>query len=239
MDIKEREEIKREFQLERMILFSDAVFAIIITIMVLEMKVPEGIKQAGKEELNEMVIDLLRKFAGYIISYFIVGAFWIKHLKIFSYLKDYTSKLIVYNLLFLFFISLFPFAAAILTETFSPRSLNGLYLYFSVVMSALFTQTLLSGYLVNNANELCINSQSIEKAMEWKSQRLNYIALPLMVLFMAIAYIMDIQANIFTYVFIAWVAILTFVRKRYYPDTDNINEEPLIAKLFKGKRKAQ
>jgi len=237
MNVEETEEIKREFQLERMILFSDAVFAIIITIMVLEMRVPEGIKHADSEHLHEMIIDLARKFGGYIISYFIVGAFWIKHLRLFSYLKDYTFKLIVYNLAFLFFISLFPFAAALLTETFSPRNLNGLYFYFSIVMLALFTQTSLTGYLVSNAKQLCINHANFAIALEWKAQRLNYFALPAMVVFMLVAFLTDLPQQTVTYVFIAWICLLGFIRKKFYPAPQDLNSGPFIAGLFKRKRK--
>ena len=46
MNVSDENEIKKEFQLERLIFFSDAVFAIIITIMVLDIHLPEGIKEA-------------------------------------------------------------------------------------------------------------------------------------------------------------------------------------------------
>lgn len=75
MDIKEEQDIKREFQLERVILFSDAVFAIIITIMVLEIKLPEGMRHASAEKLEESFIELLPKLAAYIFAFFITGMF--------------------------------------------------------------------------------------------------------------------------------------------------------------------
>jgi uncharacterized membrane protein len=101
MDIKEGDEIKKEFQLERVILFSDAVFAIIITIMVLEIKLPEGLRHAGSEKIREAFIELIPKLGGYITAFFFVtGMFWSKHLKLFSFLKDYTTTLITYNLIF-------------------------------------------------------------------------------------------------------------------------------------------
>ena len=237
MDVNEKEEIKREFQLERMILFSDAVFAIIITIMVLEMRVPEGIKHANSERLHEMIIDLLRKFGGYILSFFIVGAFWIKHLKLFSYLKDYTQKLIILNLLFLFFISLFPFAAALLTETISPKNLSGVYIYFSVTMCALFSQTVLTGYIIKNAEDIALMPKSIAAELQWKAQRLNYLTIPVMLVFMVIAFLVKLPVEIFNYGFITWAFIMVFIRKKLYPDTTHANTGPLIARLFKRKRK--
>ncbi|MGY3212122.1 TMEM175 family protein [Mucilaginibacter sp. HD30] len=235
MNVNEKEEIKREFQLERMILFSDAVFAIIITIMVLEMRVPEGIKHADGERLHEMIIELLRKFGGYILSFFIVGAFWIKHLKLFSYLKDYTQRLIILNLIFLFFISLFPFAVALLTETITPKNLGGLYIYFSVTVCALFSQTVLTGYIVKNAGDIALNPTSIESELQWKAQRLNYLTIPAMLVFMVIASIANLSVQVFNYGFIAWALIMVFIRKKLYPDTTHANNGPLIARLFKRK----
>jgi uncharacterized membrane protein len=237
MNVEETEEIKREFQLERMILFSDAVFAIIITIMVLEMRVPEGIKHADSEHLHEMIIDLLRKFGGYIMSYFIVGAFWMKHLKLFSYLKDYTFKLIVLNLVFLFFISLFPFAVALLTETFSPKNLNALYLYLSVTMCALLSQTVLTGYIINNARTLSLKPKSVGAELQWKAQRLNYFTIPAMLIFLVIAFLVHFPAQIFNYGFVIWAVIMILIRRKLYPDTTNANNGPLIARLFKRKGK--
>jgi uncharacterized membrane protein len=127
MDIKEEEEIKKEFQLERVVLFSDAVFAIIITIMVLELKVPEGLRHASHEKVQEAFIELIPKLVAYIFAFFITGMFWAKHLKLFSYLKDYTKQLIVYNLIFLFFITLFPFGVSVMAETLSPKNYEGFY----------------------------------------------------------------------------------------------------------------
>lgn len=235
MDIHEEEEIKKEFQLERVVLFSDAVFAIIITIMVLEMKVPEGLRHADGERLKEVFLHLLPKFGGYILSFFIVGAFWLKHLKLFSYLKDYTVALIVHNLVFLFFISLFPFAVSIMTETISPRNLNGLYIYFSITMFALLSQTMLAGYLVRNAAQLCINPHDIEKNLQWKAHRLTFIAVPLLLIYMVVAFIVDIPPQTFSYVFIIWAALLAFVRKKYYPNTQKADKRPVLVRLFTKK----
>src|ERR1700761_5997170 len=112
MNISEEHEIKKEFQLERVILFSDAVFAIIITIMVIDIKLPEGIHHANAAQVREAFRGLIPKLVAYSISFFLIGNFWLRHLKIFSFLRDYNTTLIIFNLIFLFSISLFPFAVA-------------------------------------------------------------------------------------------------------------------------------
>jgi len=61
MNKTEEQEIKKEFQLERVILFSDAVFAIIITIMILDIRLPEGIKEADAIHLKKAFLGLIPK----------------------------------------------------------------------------------------------------------------------------------------------------------------------------------
>lgn len=235
MNIKDEEEIKKEFQLERVVLFSDAVFAIIITIMVLEIKLPEGLREASHEKVREELMHLLPKFLGYVTAFFLVAVFWSKHLRLFSYLKDYSKKLIVYNLIFLFFISLFPFGVSVMTETISPHNFDGLFIYFTVVMFALFTQTMLTGYLVYNAKLLCINPHEIEKNLEWKAQKLNFIAIPVLFVYTFLCINYKVSTQIFPLGFIVWALILAGLRKKYYPDASKKNA-PILARLF-GSRK--
>src|SRR5579864_7926388 len=103
-------EIKKEFQLERLIFFSDAVFAIIITIMILDVKLPEALIHPSEQESKEAFLHILPKVFGYALSFFVIGSFWMRHLRIFSFLKDYNTQLLALNLFFLFCVSLFPFA---------------------------------------------------------------------------------------------------------------------------------
>src|ERR1700744_5620289 len=110
MNVSDENEIKKEFQLERLIFFSDAVFAIIITIMILDVKLPEQLIHPTEDESKQAFIDILPKVIAYAFSFCIVGSFWMRHLKIFSFRKDYHVQLIALNLLFLFSVSLFPFA---------------------------------------------------------------------------------------------------------------------------------
>ncbi|RYU91579.1 DUF1211 domain-containing protein [Mucilaginibacter terrigena] len=235
MNIKEEEGIKREFQLERVILFSDAVFAIIITIMVLEIKLPEGLRHAGSEKIREAFLELIPKLLGYITAFFFVGMFWSKHLKLFSYLKDYTNTLIVYNLIFLFFISLFPFAVSIMTGTLSPSNPTGLMVYFFVIGFSMLSQTLLAGYLVRNAQSICYNSNEIEKNLQWKAQRINFVLLPLLFIYLGICLYMNVRPEVYGIGFVLWGLTLTRLRRKYYKGESG--DVPLIARLFRSRKR--
>lgn len=236
MDQHHNDEIKKEFQLERIILFSDAVFAIIITIMVIEIKLPEGIREASMEKVREVFMhEIFPKLLGYATAFFFVGMFWMKHLKIFSFLKDYTRALIIYNLVFLFAISLFPFGVSVMTDSLRPKVYYGMFAYFNIIMAVIFTQTLLAGYLVRNAATICIKPQNIETNLEWKVQRLNLFAIPVIVVYSFIVYMAGLDAIAYALAFIFWGLLQAFSRKKYYPDAKS--NGPVLARLFASRKK--
>lgn len=111
-------ENRKHFQLERLILFSDAVFAIAITLLVLEIKVPQSdwTNTISADKLNGYILELLPNILGFIFSFFIIGFNWTIHHRIFGYVINYDSRLIWLNLLMLFFIVLLPFTTTLTSE---------------------------------------------------------------------------------------------------------------------------
>ena len=68
-----------ELRLTRIEAFSDGVFAIVVTLLVLELKVPAVRDHASVGELGHALIDLLPKFLSWLISFIIVCKFWLNH----------------------------------------------------------------------------------------------------------------------------------------------------------------
>src|SRR5215204_2057977 len=102
MGTKLHNELKKEFQLERLILFSDAVFAIAITLLVIEIKIPEiPDKELTEDKLLGALGHLIPKFVGFLISFLIIGQYWLVHHRMYSYVTGFTTRLIWLNLLFL------------------------------------------------------------------------------------------------------------------------------------------
>jgi uncharacterized membrane protein len=98
---------------ERLVFFSDAVFAIAITLFALEIRLPE-MHDPTTRELAEALIDLLPQFYGFAISFWIIGVYWLAHHRIFHYIRAYDRRLLVINLLLLMWIVLMPFSASLL-----------------------------------------------------------------------------------------------------------------------------
>lgn len=104
--------IKKEFQLERIIFFSDAVFAIAITLLIIDIHIPlqPGMTNVG---LMTALADKLTALMGFFISFFFIGGYWIIHHKMFGYVNNYDTRLIWLNLFFLLSIVLLPFTTSI------------------------------------------------------------------------------------------------------------------------------
>src|SRR5204863_8779769 len=112
---------KAGFQLERMILFSDAVFAIAITLLVIEIKIPdkEWMREHGGIS-DGAILNALKymvpKFLGFLISSMLIGLYWTIHHRMFGFVTSYDRKLLFLNLLFLFFVALMPFSTGFYSE---------------------------------------------------------------------------------------------------------------------------
>ena len=110
---------KTDFQLERIALFSDTVFAIAIALLVIEIKVPIlpiNNKLQFDEEFGHTMREMLPEFIGFIISFSVIGSFWRAHHTMFGFVKDYNRKLLSLNNWFLLSIVAMPFTTAFMSR---------------------------------------------------------------------------------------------------------------------------
>lgn len=97
---------------ERMTFFSDGVFAITITLLVLEIKVPE----VAAAELPKELLHLGPKILSHIISFIVLGIYWIAHHNIFMHIKRHDHVMLWLNTLFLMCIASLPFPTGLLGQ---------------------------------------------------------------------------------------------------------------------------
>ena len=120
--------------------FSDAVIAIIITIMVLEMKVPHG-------ESLESLRPLVPIFLSYVLSFVYVGIYWNNHHHMLQASKRVSGPVLWANLHLLFWLSLFPFATGWMGENHfgaMPSALYGVVLLMAAIAYWVLQQTIIS-----------------------------------------------------------------------------------------------
>jgi len=239
MNTHEELELKKEFQLERIILFSDAVFAIILTIMVIELKLPETIRDATEKvfrhEFNKIYMHILT----YAISFFFVAMFWTRHVNLLGYLRDYNKPFLALNLFFLFNISLFPFAATMITGFAKDKTVQavwGFNVYLVVILASLFSFTLLTGYMVRNKEKLCYDVDNIETKLKWKVARAQYVVIPLMLVLLFIFNLFNVPPQFCGLIMGVYGIIIGRLVKRYYPDAAD-DSRPILFRMFAKRKK--
>jgi uncharacterized membrane protein len=101
--------------LERILFFSDAVMAIAITLLVIDLRVPEMAYGLAATKLVPALLKLWSNYLSYTLSFFIIGNYWFSHHRLYRPLRRYDDRLVGLNLLFLFFIALIPFSTRIIS----------------------------------------------------------------------------------------------------------------------------
>jgi uncharacterized membrane protein len=104
------------YGLERLVFFSDAVIAIAITLLSIDLKLPETGQLLTNGDLQVALVSLAPRFTAFLISFLVIGVYWVSHHRYLGFIVRYDQVLIVLNFLFLFFIVLMPFMAGILGE---------------------------------------------------------------------------------------------------------------------------
>ncbi|HBN55029.1 MAG TPA: hypothetical protein DD456_13670 [Stenotrophomonas sp.] len=105
------------FSHERVVNFCDAVFAIVITLLAIELRLPgsELIERVGADQAWGETLGLL---LSYVISFFVTGLFWVGHMLTWKHVRRVNGKVVWLALLQLFFVVLMPFATRQVSEHF-------------------------------------------------------------------------------------------------------------------------
>src|SRR5437868_2334250 len=171
--------------------FSDGVLAIIITIMVLELKVPHAVELAA---LN----PLLPRLLSYVLSFIYVGIYWNNHHHLFQVTEQVSGGILWANLHLLFWLSLFPFTTGWMGE-------NGLAaiptaVYGFVLLMAAIAYYILERAIIAKEGHDSLVAQAI--GSDWKARLclvLYFAAIPL-------AFVTSwIASGIYAFVALLWL----------------------------------
>jgi uncharacterized membrane protein len=145
---------RTEYQLGRLILFTDAVFAIAITLLAIEIRFPELRRLPSDADIWRGLGELAPKFMGFLIGFAIIAQYWTAHHRIFRFVRNYDTKLLWLNMLFLLFIVLMPFSSGLFSSYGIVRA--AFIIYAINIMLAGLAQVLLLRYLLNPAHALIL-----------------------------------------------------------------------------------
>ncbi len=147
--------------------FSDGVLAIIITIMVLEMKVPHGADFASLQ-------PVLPVFFSYILSFVYIGIYWNNHHHMLHTVQNVTGGILWANLHLLFWLSLFPFVTGWMGENYF--SAATLALYGSVLFFAAVAYFILQNVIIRSQGKESLLAQAVGGDIKGKLSPVFYLA---------------------------------------------------------------
>lgn len=141
---------KNAFQLERLTFFSDAVFAIAITLLIIEVHVPH-IGSGDDGAFLAALHELQPSFMGFVLSFLVVGALWVAHHRVFGMLANYSPAIMWPNMLLLMAVAFMPFATAFMSSAPMARVpemfYSGTLLVAGLLQRMLFARALQAPYL--------------------------------------------------------------------------------------------
>ena len=147
--------------------FSDGVLAIIITIMVLELKVPHG-------ETMAALTPLVPVFLSYVLSFVYVGIYWNNHHHLLSTVEHVSGAILWANLALLFCLSLFPFSTAWMGENhFSPLPTA---VYGVVLLSAAIAYFVLERVIIADQGPGSLLKRAVGRDWKGKASPILYLA---------------------------------------------------------------
>ena len=193
---------------ERILFFSDAVFAIVITLLVLEIKVPH-LENHSEADIRHALFELLPKFLGFFFSFFIVGMLWIEHHRIFRFIGNWDFGLVWRNLLFLLFVAFVPFPTALFSEY--SHSQFAFILYVLSFAFAALGKILIWRYAVKNRETLMV--AEIEDEMIQQISRRSW-AVPIVCAIAILLSFIAVPFGGFAFPLIPLVANLLYRKKK-------------------------
>ena len=129
----------------RLLALSDGVIAVAITLLVLDIRLPEGFGELSDGELWAALVALWPRFLAYLLSFYVIANFWFSHRAKFNHIIKTDGRLMWINMLFLLTVGLVPFTTNLIAESggtvstmvyaasmvVSGLSLSGIWLYAS------------------------------------------------------------------------------------------------------------
>jgi uncharacterized membrane protein len=203
--------MQTKIRLEHVISFSDAIFAFSITFMAISIQLPtlpENLTQT--QVIQNLVGELGPRFAIYVISFFVIGVYWISYHQIFNHIVGSHAVIVWLNLVFLFFITIIPFAVDLQVD----------YGFYQVVFILYALVLTMAGLLLTLIWLHARKNKLIDKTMshiEIQNVLLESILSPSVFVISILVSVIDLQIAYFF-----WMAIIPakiVIRKKYTKQT--------------------
>lgn len=139
----------------------DGIFAIAMTLLVLDLKTPENIPpKLVDEEIPGILYNLLPSFEAYFVSFFVLAIFWLRHQIHFKYIKNTNKIIITINVVFLSLIVFVPFSVGLMMRYYKPHVPLLIYIINLLLISLTLS---VQGWYITKKKE--IQSEEIDEKL--------------------------------------------------------------------------
>ena len=163
---------------------TDGIFAVAMTLLVIELKIPESMHVKSNADLVTALLHLIPKFIGWVVSFLVLGIFWFTHHRAFSYVRHVDGKLIAINLFFLGFVSFMPFASSLTGEY--TRTLASQIVYAATMLAVAVCSRVLWRY-IHFHPELCATPMGADVLAGGRARTTMLMAISVLSVAIAIA----------------------------------------------------
>jgi uncharacterized membrane protein len=188
---------------------ADGVFAIVMTLLVLELAIPE-IHGGTNQDLTQALAAMWPKFIAYTLSFLVLGVFWLIHHFLFDVIKYYDPRLAWLNILFLLFVALVPFTTSLLGEYLlqkTPAIIYGIQLLVIFFM----------GFVIwSYATREKLYDLDIDSALITGGRNMGYLYFVILITAIVLGFFIPLASIIIYAVFVLLFVIITgFGRAEY------------------------
>jgi len=219
MEKNTAEKTNRWVSSDRQKALADGTFAIVMTLLVLELAVPV-MHHATNLELTQALASMWPKFIAYTLSFLVLGVFWLIHHFIFDSIKYYDARLAWLNILFLLFVALVPFTTSLLGEYLlekTPTVIYGIQLLVIFFMG-------FSLWTYGTNRQLSDNEIEIEYIKGGK--QMGYIYFTILIAAIVIAFFAPLVSIIIYGVFVLLFIIITAFGRAEYAISLRVPKNP-------------
>jgi uncharacterized membrane protein len=188
--------------------FSDGIIAILITIMVFDLKIPDT---ASEAIFWQEIKQIIPKFISYVVSFIMLAIMWVNHHQLFHQIKHTDRKLLWYSIHLLFWMSLIPFCTNFIGE--KPYYLESSFFYGLIFFMSALSFTLLRGYVIKSN----LLHETIDKKRHIKIKKKNLIALCIY----AVGALMGIISVYLSFTFFLIVPMMYFIPEKIIHENKN------------------
>ena len=209
MEKRVKDKTKPWVSSDRQKALADGTFAIVMTLLVLELAVP-ALHDASNAELTSALASMWPKFIAYTLSFLVLGVYWLIHHFLFDNITYYDARLAWLNIIFLLFVALIPFTTSLLGEYLLQKTPTVIY---GMQLLVLF----LMGFSIwSYGTSRQLSEFEIDREMVKGGKRMGYAYFTILVVSIVIAFFAPMAAIIiYGLIVVLFITITAFGRAEY------------------------